>query len=142
MAATYKILPDLNLIILTHEQQLEDRDCAATFDSIMSEEQFQADMNLLVDVSNCSFENKTYATMQRLSRNLGGWYAARSETARTAIVSTGEIGFGMSRMYQMIADSKGAAQIDVFRSVGDALTFLGLKGRPDDVATWTPHSLR
>jgi hypothetical protein len=66
-------------------------------------------------------------------RELAGLSAendARSTTSRFAIVAPGDFAFGLGRLYEIFRslDDRSTKKVSVFRSLDDALAFLGISG--------------
>lgn len=95
------------------------------FRAITHSDQFPPDLPALVDFCEADFSVGSRQLAEQLVR-LRKRFPER-ESARVAFLVSDELGFGLTRMYQILNDDSGAGtggRSRVFRSVDDALAWL------------------
>jgi hypothetical protein len=93
----------------------------ATFTEIRNHSGFQPDFRQLSDLSRVTNLSLHFPDLYHLQQACDPF----SNQGRRAVVAPDTVTFGLSRMYQLIADSPN---FEVFRSLPDALGWLGWHG--------------
>lgn len=135
MPVTFQILPDFNLVLARFHGEVGTEEHIASFEEYARHPLFDCRQHALVDLSDCTLDDAYFDDMQRLAYRLKDYYAVRALSSKTAVYAPGDVVFGMSRMYQSIADGVSPWEIGVFRRRERAMGFLGI--RPQ-----TPQALR
>ncbi len=122
----YKILTDLNLVAVHFLGEIGSEEHIASFLDYAADPQFDGRQHALVDMSECKLDTSYFEDMQRLAYRLKGYYEVRALTSRTAVYAPGDVVYGMSRMYQSIAEGESPWELGVFRTLPEAMSFVGL----------------
>ena len=86
----------------------------------------------LIDMSSVSrIEEPNPERIRELARLASGM-DAREGKSRFAIVAPEDLAYGLGRMFQVLRelDSRSTKEVGVFRTMGEAVAFLGLTGDP------------
>ncbi|MGP6087704.1 hypothetical protein [Antarctobacter jejuensis] len=135
MPIRYEILTDLELVLVHFLGEVGCEEHISSFQDYAADPQFDGRQHVLIDLTHCRLDNSYFEDMQRLAYRLKGYYGVRALTSRTALYAPGDVVFGMSRMYQSIAAGVSPWEIGVFRTLANAMGFVGL--HPD-----TPQAAR
>ena len=92
-------------------------------EQVVADPAFRSDFDHLVDLRQIAeFEASAESIRGRAGRDLGGAYF---NSSRIAIVSTSQVAYGSSCMYETLM-SDATVTVGTFREIGDALAWLGL----------------
>ena len=127
MPCSYRILPKDNLVVIAHYGTITTDENIATLRHIRSDPEARDDQDYLVDFSRVTTFDMDFRRMLAHVNRLQEQVPHGAGTA-TAIVAPGDVGFGLARMYQSLAEGRLPFRIGVFRSRPEAMAFLG---RPD-----------
>ena len=95
----------------------------AELGKIYSEPEFQADTDVLWDLRDAKFTSVSPADVQRVSDFVAGhWGVGKS---KAALIVSRDFEFGMTRMYEILLESRTSAQVRVFRDLDEALKWIG-----------------
>jgi len=119
MPVERRIDPAGRVVILTVTGDIDDRDLLGLADHLEDEPRVDPDFSLLIDLREAHGQKVTSAGVYRLvERTL-----IMSATSRRAVVVDSDLGFGMTRMYEMLRTNRGGAP-RVFRDYDDALRWV------------------
>ena len=126
LSIDYQIHPAHNLVLARFRGEVSTEDHIVAFLEYTRNPGFKAHQHALVDLSECTLEESYFKDMQRLAYRLKTYYAVRAPSSRTSVYAPGDVVFGMSRMYQSIAEGTSPWEMGVFRTKVDSLEFLGI----------------
>ena len=123
MPITYRIDPHARLVRTTVTGVVTDADLIAHKDRLNSDPAFGPGMSELSDVTNVHRLDVTSQGVRTLVWH-DDRHSRRFAGHKLAIVANEDVVYGMARMYQ----TQSSADVGVFRSLQEALSFLG---KPD-----------
>ena len=129
MPITFHFRPEENLVVCIHKGSRSD--ILESYKSMYENDSFDISMNRLVDVRQVgSSDISKPDSLEQLASFTKSQFAGVKLDVRPkiAIIAPSDIGFGMSRMYEIYSDVI-PWDLVVFRSVESALAWLGL---PED----------
>ena len=126
MPIAFEVLPDLNLCLAKFRGEVSTEEHIASFLEYTRHPLFDGKQHALVDMKDCLLENTYFDDMQRLAYQLKDYYEARDLSSRTSVYAPGDVVFGMSRMFQSIADGNSPWEMDVFRTRKEAMAYLDI----------------
>jgi len=94
-----------------------------TLKGIYSASDFQADLNSLWDMREADISSFVTADVEQV-RDLVGKFWGTGGESRSALVVTGNFEFGLSRMYELLLQSKTTSEVQVFRDLDKAKAWL------------------
>ena len=128
MPIAYQIDHDRRLVVARGQGILTDEDVFGYQRDVWSRQDVQG-YSELVDMS--AVEQIDGASVDRMRQlaSLSASMDAASSPSRFAIVAPSDAAFGLGRMYQTFRHMEGSStkEISVFRTVSEALQFLGLE---------------
>jgi hypothetical protein len=122
----YRILPEQRLIVLCLWGVTPVEEVLKLSQNMRSNPDFSQSYDVIVD--------NTHLERQYTSEEIRRLAATRSKTKgsppiKVATIAPADLAYGMSRMYQMIADDdENPVEMRVFRDTSSALTWLGRVG--------------
>lgn len=119
MSTSYEIDSERRVIVVTVRGDLRDEDLLEIHERLRTEPKLEPDFGLLVDLRGAVGRDITMGGVQNLLERPSLF----SPTARRAIVVESDLGFGMSRMYELQRDDL-AGTLRVFRDVDQANRWL------------------
>lgn len=125
MPLTYRIFPEKKLVVVTGEGRVTLDDLLKNLEDLASDPDYEPPMKKLVDhrasdvIALPVEESKVFAERKRE-------LLPRFKGERCALVVTYDVDFGMGRMQAAILEPHGF-DIGVFRSLSDALSWLGVE---------------
>lgn len=128
----YKILPDLQIVLVHFLGEVGPEEHIASFMDYAAEPQFDPRHHILLDLSHCQMNDSYFEDMQRLAYRLNGYYKVRALTSKTAVFAPGDVVYGMSRMYQSISEGVSPWEMGVFRTRAEAMAFVGIAADTDE----------
>ena len=125
MPASYKLQDNLLRMELVGPTPPDE--VIATFVTAMNDPKCPNPVSLLLDVRKSdSLETRPVPEIRRVAEFLGP-YAARIG-GRAAVVASSDVHFGLSRLGSVYSETVGV-EVEVFRDLESAVTWLGAKGR-------------
>ena len=125
MPMHYQIDRERRFVLSRGVGTLTDEDVLGHQRELRAEEGFQSDMNQLIDLSQTErFDLGASTLRQIVAMNPFG------KGSRRALVSPGDLAFGMSRMFEAFSDGS-EQEIRVFRDMAEARSWLGADGADD-----------
>jgi hypothetical protein len=120
MSVNHEIDSERRIIFVTVRGEFRDEDLLSIYDRLRAEPKLEPDFGLLIDLRHAAGRSVTMSGVQTLIKRP----LLLSPGARRAIVVETDLGFGMSRMYEL---SRGdlVQTIRVFRDVEKAERWLG-----------------
>lgn len=116
-----KLLKENDLTIFTISGSLNYKEIIAAIKEISPSEHTT---NNLWDLSRADFENVKEANMRKII-GVSKEIAPLRESGKTAIVTPTDLGYGLSRMYEILAEAKGSPiSYRAFRNLQDARNWL------------------
>ena len=116
MEVERKIDPAARVVVMTVRGDVDDGELMGLADQLEDAPDVNTDFALLIDLREAHGQKVTTAGVYRLvERTL-----VMSATSRRAVVVRSDLGFGMSRMYEMLRTNRGGAP-RVFRDYDEAL---------------------
>lgn len=129
MCISYEIDKDKRLVVCTASGMITADDVLEFHEQLVKDEDFDPNFSQLVD---CTAIVTTDVTPGRM------WVLAEQSPfslgSRRALVADSPLGFGLSRVYQIVRNLKGDKHIRVFKNRTDALKWLLQEEGDQDVA--------
>ncbi|WP_146584977.1 hypothetical protein [Puniceibacterium confluentis] len=135
MPVSYAIRPELGVMVALFHGSVTVEHIRDAFMDYQQHPDFDGRYSVLMDQAECSFPVGCYDDYRQLAYRLRPHYAARHPSSRTAFFAPGDIAYGMSRMYKAIAEESAGFSIEVFRTAGEALRFVGVDPLAHGAAT-------
>lgn len=126
MSMKYTVYPDLGVTVFTFRGDVFIQDNVAILLQYLQDPLFDGRQNVLFDVADCSFPDTYYSDMMRLTYKLEPYYAMRDPASCTGFYAPDDLAYGMSRMYMSAVGAKASHALEVFRTVAEALRYVGL----------------
>jgi len=101
-------------------------DCLGHTDRLQSRPEFRPEFNQLFDFRRVSEVALSNDDIRRLAQR-----TIFSTTSRRAFVVSGDLEFGIGRMFEAYRDIAGESGIMMFREMKEALSWLSLSAEPD-----------
>jgi ATP phosphoribosyltransferase regulatory subunit HisZ len=123
MPFSYKIDKQRRLVMSTAAGVLSKADVLWHQDQLLKDPDFDPSFSQLSDLTHVTGFDVTAAGMREM--------AARtifSSESRRAVIVNNELGYGLSRMFEILRESKGERGIRVFRNLEEALDWMVRKG--------------
>ncbi len=125
MPISYRIHADLGLLVTRYVEVVTNDELVEVYRSILSGSEFRHGFNELADLQEITEFKVTADGMRHVSALVGRFYEGRSESTRTAIITTTRLVYGMGRMYSAYA-VPDKENVEVFKDVNEAMRWLGL----------------
>ena len=124
MPFTHRYDPETRVLYLTASGPITDEEAVAYAQKVAADGSIPAGRSELADFSQA---NLTSLSAEALRRVAGVFqrHDVDAASSRVALVVSGDLGFGLARMYQAFR-SESAIQLRVFRDVAAAREWLGL----------------
>lgn len=84
---------------------------------------YERDMNVLWDLSTADFSEVTTEQIQALMEMVKNFWG-KEEGGKAALVATGDLNFGLTRMYELSLGAATSRNIRVFKNTADAENWL------------------
>jgi ATP phosphoribosyltransferase regulatory subunit HisZ len=123
MAFFYKIDKERRLVMSTAVGVLSKADVLWHQDQLLKDPDFDPSFSQLSDLTHATGFDVTAADMRELTAR-----TIFSSEARRAVIVNNELAYGLSRMFEILRESKGERGIRVFRKLEDALDWIVGKG--------------
>lgn len=123
MAYSFRIYPEFDLIGFRPSGILSAEDMNDYFQSLRAHPDYRSGLDRLVDNTDLIDVDLDYAQIRNIQRNETFDHPGNTRLVRTAFV-TGDAGFGLSRMYQSVAEGRDQQQVAIFDNLDPALRFL------------------
>lgn len=123
MEVKTKISRDTNLRIHKISGRFELRELLAELKRIYSSPDFDPKMNSLWDLRETDLSAFTSAEIETVRDFVSGSWGA-DENAKSALVVSKEVDFGLSRMYEVMLEDKVSSQVHIFRDYDKALAWI------------------
>jgi hypothetical protein len=124
MLRNYTVYQELNATVFVCHGAVNVADNRVALLCYIASPEFKSNYNVLIDLAGCSFPDIYFNDMLLLAYQLEPYYSARDPDSRTAIYAPDDVSYGMSRIYQSVAESRAPFEIEVFRTIPAALTFV------------------
>ena len=115
MAIDIKFDTDKKFLVITVEGELVFDEFASATQTITSSTNFPADTNAIWDMRKSNFHHADAELWRQFIEYRAGF--TQRANCKAAIIVAGDFEFGMSRMFQMLAEHKIHMQIQVFRDM-------------------------
>ncbi|SNS18085.1 hypothetical protein [Antarctobacter heliothermus] len=126
MPATYRVLPQLNIVLVLFRGDITVDQNVETLLRYRSDPLFDGGQHTLLDVMDCTFPDGFFAETARLANRLRPYHEARDPRARSSIFAPGKVNYGICKLYRDAVQAKLPYPVDVFRDPESALRFLDL----------------
>lgn len=137
MPSEYRIFPEDGLVVLRLNGQITMAGVREMFESYLRDPIANPQDDFLVDLSAVTeFDIDFQAMLAYVSQSEQN-APARAPGTKTAMLAASDVAFGISRMYQSLAEGRLDHEIGVFRTRSEAMTFLG-RVDPDDTSPPRP----
>lgn len=123
MPVGFTIRPDFEVMVALFHGVVSVNDIRHAFKEYQRDPAFDGRYCVLMDLAYCSFPDDHFDDYRQLAHSLRPHYATRDAQSRTSFFAPGDVAYGMSRMYQSIAEGKAGYSIEVFRTAKEALRF-------------------
>ncbi len=121
MPITYRIDPEEGIVRTVVSGVVVDADLRGHEDQLAADPHFEPGMGQVIDGRFVEALNVSAEAVRNFVAYERSRYSARFAGHRVAIVASSDVVFGMARMYQTLS----GVEVGVFRSMPEALTFLG-----------------
>jgi len=112
------------IAVITPAGQVTADGLIRAFVEMVEHPDFRPDMHSLWDMRQSVIGKMTAADMSRIARFISARYGPLRQGARVAIVADTDVGFGLSRMYEMMSEGVLPARVRSFRSLSEAEEWL------------------
>ncbi|CAN0585359.1 unnamed protein product [Ectocarpus sp. 12 AP-2014] len=126
MPATYRVLPQLNIVLVLFRGDITVDQNVETLLRYRSDALFDGGQHTLLDVMDCTFPEGFFAETARLANRLRSYHEARDPRARSSIFAPGKVNYGICKLYRDAVQAKMPYPVDVFRDPESALRYLAL----------------
>ncbi len=94
------------------------------YDSLLAHPDFSQDMNVLWDLREGDVSSFSYDDLMNVTRYIENRVEGEASVHKVAIVASSNLGFGISRMYEMLSEELPII-LRVFRDIEEASKWLG-----------------
>lgn len=126
MPATYRVMPQLNIVLVLFRGDITVDQNVETLLRYRSDPLFDGGQHTLLDVMDCTFPEGFFAETARLANRLRSYHEARDPRARSSIFAPGKVNYGICKLYRDAVQAKMPYPVDVFRDPESALRYLDL----------------
>ncbi len=126
MGVSYRILPELNLVVVRYSGRLTTNDNIQSILKYVNDPEYDSGHNFLLDFSEGTEFDIDFPQMLGMVSRLRPIYSNRTGSSTTAIYAPSDVAFGIARMYENLRGAQSPNAVGVFRKFDDARTFLGL----------------
>jgi hypothetical protein len=119
MPISYEVDKQRRLVVCTASGVVTAGDVLGFHERIVKDTDFNSSFSQLVDCTAITKTNISPKGMRALAEK-----SSFSTDSRRAFVAASPLGFGLSRVYQIVRSLRGDKHIRVFRNRADALTWL------------------
>ncbi len=124
MPISFKVKAKNGYFVTTYRGHITDTEHSLAFERFFSEGEWIPNMNELAIASEAKSSTISYDSLRRLSAFKNGYYCEHNIThVKVAIYAPGDLAFGISRMYDAIAD-ESPEEVKPFRDVREAIRWL------------------
>ncbi len=125
MGIRFKIVPEHHVVVIVQVGHISQEKKISFYKALIEDSRMETGYVFLVDYTNAESEVVSSDDVKCLAEFSKKWDMTYHMRGKTAIIATGDIVYGMTRMYQAYADSDENHQ--VFRDAQTAVDWLGIQ---------------
>jgi hypothetical protein len=123
MAVTTKIDPETGIREHTVTGPLDLRALITALKKVYSMPEFRSEMNVIWDLREADLSAFSSEDIRQVREYVGRHWGVEG-TSRAALVVTSDLGYGLTRMYEILLESRTASEVHVFRDYDEALRWV------------------
>lgn len=124
MPIIHRIRKDLELIVSVHIGAVPDDEFIGSYRALYDEPDFEIGFDQLVDLRQAQSNMRSASAVQTIALIVEQRHKGSMHSPKTAIITTSDVSFGLSRMYQAFSDSVPGER-RIFKAPDAALAWLG-----------------
>ena len=131
MPITCQFKPDESLVVFAHVGMVSDEEFLTRYEACFEDPGFDSSFDILVDLRQTNSSPRGTTVLSKMADYMRDKYENVERGPKAAILAPELLSFGLARMFEVFSEDV-TIDVKVFRTVDEAVDWLGKSGNPFD----------